>query len=249
MISKERLGIAIVFGASIAALFMRLMYLGYKSVWLDEAVSAYAASLRIVDILIYAGRADYHPPLYYLILHMIPINKYNEFYLRLPSAVVGALTVPASYYLGKVAFNQKVGIITACLVAFSPYLIYLSQEARMYPQLCLFVILSYAFLLRSLKSNSTVDWVLYSISIVLALYTHYFAFLALFTQIVYVAYLRLVQKVAIVKLLEDHHRSSNTIRSMGSICSFFTVKGVVLGKLLLRPARRISDVQPVHSLR
>ncbi len=202
MISKERLGVAIVLGASIAGLIVRLAYVGYKSVWLDEAVSAYVSTLRIADILIYAGRADYHPPLYYLILHMIPLNKYNEFYLRLPSVVVGALTVPASYYLGKVAFNQKVGIITACLVAFSPYLIYLSQEARMYPQLCLFVILSYAFLLRSLKTNSRMDWALYTASIVLALYTHYFAFFALFTQIVYVAYLRLAQKVAIASFLK-----------------------------------------------
>ena len=226
MISKERLGIAIVFGASIAALFMRLMYLGYKSVWLDEAVSAYAASLRIVDILIYASRADYHPPLYYLILHMIPINKYNEFNLRLPSAVAGALTVPASYYLGKVAFNQKVGIITACLVAVfslshlpvarSPYV-----PAALSPHHSLIRVLA-SIIEVELKSGLGV---IFHLNRSCALHS-----LLRFLGHFHPDYLRRLPAYCTkghnFQLLEDHHRCSNTVRSMGSICGFFNVEGV-----------------------
>jgi uncharacterized membrane protein len=123
-------------------------------------------------------------------LHFWPLNEYNEFNLRLPSALFGAATVFPSYWLGKKVFNNEVGAIATLLIAFSPYSIYLSQEARGYSLLCLAVALSYLFLFRGLDNDAKFDWFGYGASTLVALYTHYFAFFALLTQIAYVVYLR-----------------------------------------------------------
>jgi 4-amino-4-deoxy-L-arabinose transferase-like glycosyltransferase len=172
------------------ALLLRLAFLGYKSVWFDEAYSVFVGKMGLMQLIAYTGQHDNYPPLYYLILHFWPLNEYNEFSLRLPSALFGAATVFPSYWLGKEVFNKKTGVIVALLIAISPYNIYFSQEARAYSLLCLAVASSYFFLFRALDNDSKINWFGYAASTLVALYTHYFAFLALLTQIIYVLYLR-----------------------------------------------------------
>jgi uncharacterized membrane protein len=164
---------------------LRLIFLDRKSIWFDEAYSAYVASMSPVEIMIHTGRLDNHPPLFYLILHFLVIDKFNEFHLRLPSAVFGALTVLFTYTLGRSVANSKVGLISASLVAFSPLHIFYSQEARMYSLLCLSVTSSLSFMYIGLKTDTIHSWIGYSLSTLIGLYTHYFAFLPLFTQIIY----------------------------------------------------------------
>ncbi|MDB9514063.1 glycosyltransferase family 39 protein [Kamptonema animale CS-326] len=75
--------------------------------------------------------SDYRETLY--IFLTIPIVKFfglNEFAIRLPSALIGTLTVPVVYYLTKECFNnKKIALLSALLFAISPWHIFFSRLA------------------------------------------------------------------------------------------------------------------------
>ena len=83
---------------TLLALVIRLTWLGGKSLWVDEADSVYFASHTLLDILFHL--CDPHPPAYYALLHGFLGLGRSEFWVRLPSAVAGALAVPLLYVLG-----------------------------------------------------------------------------------------------------------------------------------------------------
>jgi 4-amino-4-deoxy-L-arabinose transferase-like glycosyltransferase len=102
----------------------------------------------------------------------------HEAGLRSLSAVAGVLVVPVAYATGARLMTRRAGLIVAALTAFSPLLIWYSQEARSYSMLVLLTALSLlAFVYaRQLPSPRVLTlWVLAS---ALALATHYFAAVA-----------------------------------------------------------------------
>jgi hypothetical protein len=56
----------------------------------------------------------------------------NEFILRFIPAVLGSLSVPLAYFFGKEVRDAKTGVLSAALLAFSPFAIFYSQEAYSY---------------------------------------------------------------------------------------------------------------------
>jgi hypothetical protein len=73
----------------------------------------------------------------------------------------------------------------AFLTAVSPFQVLAAQEARMYAMLAFLTVLSWAALLAALEARWE-GWVVYIAASSLALYTHYFAFLNLLGQAVFV---------------------------------------------------------------
>ena len=93
----------------------------------DEYGNQFPILLRAYD--------DYRPALYvYLVVPFVKIFGLNAFSVRLPSVIFSILTVFAIYMLVKEMFknqkvfnNEKLALITAFLVAISPWHIYLSR--------------------------------------------------------------------------------------------------------------------------
>lgn len=113
-------------------LILRLISLN-QSLWLDEATSVLAAKMSITDLFIKFLPADFHPPLYYLLLKFwVSIFGSSEIALRIPSIIFGLGIVWTTYLISKKLFDKKVGLISALLASTSGLLIYYSQEARMY---------------------------------------------------------------------------------------------------------------------
>ena len=56
----------------------------------------------------------------------------NEFFLRVPSAVLGVLTVPLVYALGRTIGGARLAAVAALFFAIAPFQIRYAQEARMY---------------------------------------------------------------------------------------------------------------------
>ncbi|WP_267384435.1 glycosyltransferase family 39 protein [Cyanobacterium sp. uoEpiScrs1] len=115
------------------------------------------ASIR--DVISLLLQEDNHPPLYFVLVHLwvklfIPLGEYvNVWVMRSPSALLGILSIPAIYFLGKITFrSQRVGHISAALMAVSPYGIFLAQEARHYTLAILFVIASLICFMVSINS-------------------------------------------------------------------------------------------------
>ena len=79
-----------------------------------------------------------HPPVYFMLAHWWmrlfgPSEDSLVWIGRSLPALLGVISVPAIYFLGKFAFNSRlVGQCAAAMMAVSPYGIYLAQEARHY---------------------------------------------------------------------------------------------------------------------
>ncbi len=153
-------------------LILRLISLN-QSLWLDEATSALAAKMPLTDFFAKFLPGDFHPPLYYLILHFwVKIFGTSEILLRAPSIIFGLGTVYMIYLIGKKLFDQKTGLITSFLLSTSGLHIYYSQEARMYSLAAFFVSLSvYLFLQKK--------WILFSIILAAIAATDYVSLLIL----------------------------------------------------------------------
>jgi mannosyltransferase len=112
---------------------LRLFRLGAQSLWYDEGVSWYVATMPPLQAIRWTA-ADIQPPLYYLLQWgWIRLAGQSEFALRYLSAIFGLLVIPLMWLLGKHVFRSlKAENIAACLAAVSPLVVYYSQEARMY---------------------------------------------------------------------------------------------------------------------
>ena len=78
-------------------------------------------------------RTEATPYLYYVVAWLwSSVFGLGEVGLRSLSALAGTATIPVAYGAGVVLVSRRAGIVTAALVATSPFLVWYSQEARSY---------------------------------------------------------------------------------------------------------------------
>jgi hypothetical protein len=154
-----------------AALLIRIYRLDAQSLWLDEGSSWRMAGQSWTILLGDLFRPNAAYPLYHLLLKgwMLLFGS-SEQALRFPSALAGALAVPAMYgaaiELERLAGNtprrpfSPFALSTALIVLVSPFAIWYSQEAKVYSLLLLFAAcLTWAFL-RALHRNTNRIWLI-----------------------------------------------------------------------------------------
>ena len=165
---------------------LRLYQLGSNSLWFDEAISVWFANESLGNILIKQTSGDVHPPFYYILLSLwINVLGNGEFEVRLLSAIFGILSIPLLYLIVKNLFGNQPALISALILAISPFHIYYSQEARMYSILTFCVLLSIFFMVKMLcigeEPTQTKKTIFYSIGYVIStlasLYCHNVALL------------------------------------------------------------------------
>jgi mannosyltransferase len=147
-----------------AGLFLRLYNLGNVSISMDEAVDIFLASLSISDIWAYISHGFiFHPPLFYWVQHFVLLFGTSEFIVRLPSALYGALTIPAVYLLGREFHSRDIGILASGLLALSPFHIFYSQDARPYAMMLLFCTIALIYFMQAIKTDNGSAWVMFGI--------------------------------------------------------------------------------------
>jgi len=159
------------------ALAVRLAWLGSKSLWADEADSFYFASHTLPDI--FSRLCDPHPPGYYALLRVFLTYGQDEFWVRLPSAIAGALAVPLLYALSReldAAFgapwlDRRTAVLASLLLAVAPLHVWYSQEARMYALVTALGLCSVYFALRFALHRHMADALGYVLAAAAALYT------------------------------------------------------------------------------
>lgn len=118
---------------TLTGVFLRLLLLRTKGMWLDETFSVWLANHTVAGMLHWIVKIDQHPPLYYLLLHAwIAYFGDTPYYARLLSAMLGAGTIPVMYLIGKRMSGVVTGLAAAVFFALSPFHIYFAQETRMY---------------------------------------------------------------------------------------------------------------------
>lgn len=181
----EILSLAVLALLVVAGGFLRRYHLGYQSLWFDEADIVQRASHNLGSLLPTLFRPGENGPLYTLFLHYwIGIFGAGEVSVRFPSFLLGTLSIPALYALGRKLGGPLLGLIAAFLLTISPYHIWYSQESKMYAMVMLLTILSVTIFLYALDSNSKWLWAAYVVTTTLGLYVHLAAVLILAAEII-----------------------------------------------------------------
>lgn len=130
--------------------FVLRLILSNQSFWLDEGASLMFAKLPLAQ-LFENIKTDFHPPLFYAILHFwLPVGDKTEWLIRLTFILLATLTIPAIFLLCREIFgqNSRIPYVSALFLALNPLHIYYSQELRMYSLVTLLVVTSWYFLVK-----------------------------------------------------------------------------------------------------
>ncbi len=179
----------------LGALFIGLIGAN-QSFWLDEGASLILSGLPLSKLFA-ALQGDFHPPLFYLLLHfwlsflrIFGLVRPNfEWLIRLPNIVFGAATIPVLYLFLKALLPDKkrVALVASLLLMVNPLHLYYSMELRMYSLNALLSLLSWLFLVKWMKKINhrpfAVGYLLFSLA---NLYTFYGALFNLVSQWLYV---------------------------------------------------------------
>ena len=158
-LSQGRLASATLITITALGCALRVWEIGSKGLWLDEAFSVWLGWQPLGDLLGWLVKIDQHPPLYYALLHLgIKLAGDGPHDVRMLSALIGVLTIPVIFFMGRRLMDVRAGLIAALILALSPFHVRFAQEARMYTLLALNVglaLLALAYLLTDERATST----------------------------------------------------------------------------------------------
>jgi mannosyltransferase len=160
-----------------AGLAVRFVHLVSKPFWFDECFSVEVARIGWGNFLRLLWWREANMSLYYLLLRICLHFGQTEFFIRSLSVLIAAATLPAIYWLGRLLYNGRVGLIAAALFAFNAYSVRYAQEARSYALFLLLATLSSCFLIALLREPSRRSRLGYVLVSSLAVYAHFYALL------------------------------------------------------------------------
>jgi uncharacterized membrane protein len=157
---------------------LRLVNIGGRSLWFDEAISALAVRYDLATII--ANRLEPMAPPLYLMLLRSWVSGWaalgviaDESILRGMSALVSVGAIIPVYAVGRRLFDRRVGLLAAALLTILPFQIAFAQEARSYGLIVLCgAALLWAYV-RAIECDRARDWLTYGIIGVISLYVNY----------------------------------------------------------------------------
>jgi len=162
---------------------LRLLHLGGRSLWYDEAFAILYAEKSLAAILsgtlsqVQGAAADVHPVAYYFSLHAwMALVGQTPFAVRLLSAGYGLATVALVYRLCRDLFDARIAGWAALAVAIAPFQIAYGQEARMYAMLGFWSVAALAAYVRAWRRDAPAAWAAFVVCGALALYSHNLGF-------------------------------------------------------------------------
>jgi uncharacterized membrane protein len=159
------------------ALLLRALFLGQEGFWYDEGESVHFA--RTDGLASLAARLWHeHEPnmsLYYALLNIWMSLGSTESVVRALSVLFAVITIPLVYLLGDRLFGRRTGLLASLLLALNLYHIDYSREARSYALLVLLTVLASLLFVSAIRRSTWSGWALYTVTIVLAIYSHFFA--------------------------------------------------------------------------
>ncbi len=175
------------------ALAVRLIGLTYHSLWFDEVMSTFWASKPAAEIwrVGLSLSQDKHPPLYYLLLHgWTALFGPGDAAVRWLGVLIGAAAVFPAYGIGALLGGRRAAVFGSLLIALNPFLLWYSQEARMFMPATTFALVGLWGVLRhacdaqddpgphaghSARVAPVVAWLLIVVGFTAALYTYLFS--------------------------------------------------------------------------
>jgi mannosyltransferase len=171
-----------VVAATALAAFLSLLWIGRKSMWIDETSSvfyAYDWSDMWHELLHHEANMWF----YYILLHFWLKLGDSETFLRSLSALFAVATVPILCLLGRRLFDRRAGVIAGILLAANSFLIQYAQEVRGYTLVVCLVTLSSYLLVLALERRTPALWIAWATCTALGSHTHFFAALVCLAQL------------------------------------------------------------------
>lgn len=154
--------------------WLRYYHLGYKPLWLDEAVIyKIANNNNISDILLLNANRNSAPPLYVLLLRVVMFWGNSEIKLRSISWLAGTLSIPAIYYLSRNFIGKIAAFAITILVTIAPTQVSYSQELREYSLTFFLAIIILLFFINFLRQPNKINWILMTLSMAIGVMTQY----------------------------------------------------------------------------
>jgi mannosyltransferase len=192
--SARRSDTIVVTAIAVAAFVSSLPGLGARSLWGDEAFSVGLARQPWHVFWSYVWGQECNMSLYWVGLRawLALLNAANvpatEFLIRLPSAVAAASAVGVVYLIGRQLIGRKAALLGAALYWLNYLQLYQTLDARAYAFEMLLTNFGWYALLRWRRQPEQRRWELfYGLSMAVAVYFHYYAFVVLGAQLVAVA--------------------------------------------------------------
>jgi uncharacterized membrane protein len=114
---SQRTFLRILIAISIGGTLLRFVRLGSQSLWIDEVLS-YGWIAEINTCGFRSLLHDIHGPIQAIAIWLTSHVSTSEWWLRLPSAIAGALAIPAIGLLGRSLWGPGVGLLAAALLAY-----------------------------------------------------------------------------------------------------------------------------------
>jgi uncharacterized membrane protein len=170
------------------AFLLRVALLAQQSLWRDEVDAIRFSAWSLPELVTGLFQQGHNGPLFFILLRFWRnLSGDSEFALRYPSAVLGVLTIPLGFVLARqLGLSRRVGLLVGLLLTTSPYLVWYSQEAKMYALLLVLVSVAFMAYLKALapaaalplgtsRNNLWVWWLIFVAATSLSFYTHILA--------------------------------------------------------------------------
>lgn len=173
--------------AIIGLIFIILCFVNIdQSVSLNESINSYIVRYDFAKVLELSTTTS-QPPLYYVILKIWShFMGFTDFSMHTLSAFLGASAIVFAFLWIKYKHGLTAAIFGSFLMAVSPMLVHYGQEIGPMSLLVFFVMSATYFLQLAIDNKGKSWWILYVVLMTLAVWTHYFAIVAIFAHLIYV---------------------------------------------------------------
>ena len=223
--------------AAITALALALRLIGVNSdLWLDEitTVQIYSQASLLHIIASYTSTNN-HLLNTLLVKLAVAWAGNQEWAIRLPAALFGVVTIPAFYWVARLALSRRASLCAALLLTVSYHHIFFSQNARGYTAYLLFSLLSSRLLAQGLQEDRARDWALYVVAMLLN-------FTALLNSgFVFAAHI-LVGAAALIIVKQRGSSPIPLLRRLSAVFALLALLGFQLYALILPQAYVMSRV-------
>lgn len=194
-----------------AGLAVRMWKLGDNSLWVDEIATAYYVQPGSSWWFTITNPLDAPipaPPLLFMLTRVAAMVGQSEYFLRLPAVFAGVLGIVVTYRFARRLAGPVTAVIAALLLAVSRFHIHYSQDARYYPPLLLFCMVSLYCFWRALDLDAAEPpwraavaaprrrwWIGFFLGTLAAIYVHLFGLFVPVVQALFVGWLALQEIV------------------------------------------------------
>ncbi len=183
-------------------LILRITYLDSNfGLTYDEIFSYDIAKQNLIQLTKTLLTNDYHPPLYFILLHFwMKIFGKSDIVIQYLSVFISVFAIIPLYYIGKTLKNRALGLILILLYAFSQVMIAQSILARFYIIAMVFVLISLYFGLRITEESDIKNIRLFFIFSLFALYSQTSAIFIVLSSIIVLTLIQYYSKSVIYKI-------------------------------------------------